>query len=150
VDRREAGQPVGSLARLVAAALIVVAVAGCGGNTEAAGEDLETPAPRYDLTITFWPKGRDGPSRTATLTCDPTGGTHPDSTKACAALDAHPEALHPVPGDVACTEIYGGDQVAEVEGAGPGGSPLRAILNRTNGCEIARWDALATVVELPG
>src|SRR6185436_14859145 len=47
LDRREAGQPVGSLAGLVAAALIVVAVAGCGSNNEAAGEDLETPTPRY-------------------------------------------------------------------------------------------------------
>ena len=76
---------------------------------------------------------------------NPDGGTHPDPAKACAALDAHPEALHPVPGDVACTEIYGGDQVALVEGNG-----MRAVLNRTNGCEIARWDALAPVLELPG
>jgi hypothetical protein len=65
---------------------------------------------------------------------------------ACAALDAHPEALHPVPGDVACTEIYGGDQVAEIQGTGRDGTNVRAILNRTNGCEIARWEALASVV----
>ena len=45
---------------------------------------------------------------------------------------------------MACTEIYGGDQVALVEGSG-----FRAILNRTNGCEIARWDALAPVLEIP-
>jgi len=127
----------------------VLAAVGCGSNTEVAGDDLEAPTPRYDLTITYWPGGKDGPSRTATLTCDPTGGTHPNPPKACGALDAHPETLHPVPGDVACTEIYGGDQVAEVKGAGPGGAPIRAILNRTNGCEIARWDALAPLLELP-
>ena len=117
-------------------------MAGCGSD---AAEPPATPPPRYDLQISFWPDGKDGESRTATLTCDPDGGTHPDPARACAALDAHPEALHPVPGDVACTEIYGGDQVALVEGNG-----MRAVLNRTNGCEIARWDALAPVLELPG
>jgi hypothetical protein len=90
-----------------------------------------------------WPQGKDDESRTATLTCDPNGGTHPDPAKGCAALDAHPEALHPVPGDMACTQIYGGDQVALIEGDG-----VHAVLNRSNGCEIARWDALAPVLEL--
>jgi hypothetical protein len=133
---------VGPLAR--AALAVVLLAAGCGSG--GGGSQAEPPAqPRYDLTITFWPQGRDGPSRTATLTCDPDGGTHPDPAKACAALRAHPEALHPVPLDMACTEIYGGDQVATVEGAG-----LRAVFNRTNGCEIARWEALAPLLELPG
>ena len=118
-------------------------MAGCG--SDAAGPP---PQPGYDLQISYWPEGKGGESRTAALTCDPSGGTHPDPLGACAALDAHPEALHPVPGDVACTEIYGGDQVAEVKGTGPDGAELRAILNRTNGCEIDRWDALAPVLEL--
>ena len=141
----------GSLAR---SALLVgfLVLAGCGSGT--GGGDAAGPSqPGYDLEITFWPDGKDGESRTATLTCgqnDAVGGTHPDPAKACAALDAHPEALRPVPTDMACTEIYGGDQVAEVKGVGPGGSAVRAILNRSNGCEIARWDALAPVVELPG
>ena len=133
----------GPLAR-AALAFVLLAAAGCGSG--GGGSQAEPPAqPRYDLTITFWPQGRDGPSRTATLTCDPDGGTHPDPAKACAALLAHPEALHPVPLDMACTEIYGGDQVATVEGAG-----LRAVFKRTNGCEIARWEALAPLLELPG
>ena len=41
-------------------------------------------------------------------------------------------------------EIYGGDQVARIEGPG-----LTANFNRSGGCEIARWDALAPVLELP-
>ena len=137
----------GPLAR---AGLLVglLVVAGCGSET-GGGDAAEPPAPAYDLAITYWPEGKDGESRTATLTCDPNGGTHPDPAKACAVLDAHPEALHPVPMDVACTEIYGGDQVAEVKGTGPDGAELQAILNRTNGCEIARWDALAPVIDLP-
>ena len=143
MDRREARQPVGPLAR-TGLLLCLLMAAGCGSST--GGDAAEPPPqPRYDLQITYWPEGKDGESRTATLTCDPNGGTHPDAAKACAALDAHPEALHPVPGDMACTEIYGGDQVALVEGSG-----IHAVLSRSNGCEIARWDALAPVVELPG
>ncbi len=138
----------GSLARLGLLVGLLV-LAGCG--TETGGGDAAEPPPQpgYDLEITFWPDGKEGEGRTATLMCDPAGGTHPDPDKACAALDAHPEALHPVPGDMACTQIYGGDQVAEVQGVGPDGASVRAVLNRANGCEIARWDALAPVIELP-
>jgi hypothetical protein len=126
----------------IALLLGLLITAGCGSS--AAGDDLEAPAqPRYDLTITYWPEGREGPSSTATLTCGPNGGTHPDVAKACAALEAHPEALHPVPLDMACTQIYGGDQVATIEG-----SDLKATFNRSDGCEIARWDALAPVLEI--
>jgi len=138
----------GALGRVgLLAALLVVT--GCGSETGGGDAAEPPPRPAYDLQITVLPEGKDGESATAGLTCDPDGGTHPDPGKACAALDAHPEALRPVPGDMACTEIYGGDQVAEVKGVGPGGAALRAVLNRTNGCEIARWDALAPVIELP-
>jgi hypothetical protein len=133
----------GPLARAVLL-LCLLAAAGCGSST-GGGDAAEPPPPRYDLQVTYWPEGQDGESRTTTLTCDPDGGTHPDPAKACAALDAHPEALHPVPGDMACTQIYGGDQVARIEGPG-----LTANFNRSGGCEIARWDALAPVLELPG
>jgi Subtilisin inhibitor-like len=132
---------VGALARS-SAALAVLALAGCGSGE---GSQPRPAQPRYDLTVSFWPEGRGGPEQDATLTCGPDGGTHPDPAKACAALVAHPEALHPVPLDMACTQIYGGDQVARVRGAG-----FEAVFNRTNGCEIARWDALAPVLELDG
>jgi len=138
----------GPLARVAFLAGLLV-LAGCGSGMSGGDAAEPQPQPGYDLQITYWPEGKDGESRTASLTCDPNGGTHGDPAKACAALDAHPEALHPVPMDTACTEIYGGDQVAEIEGSGPDGAKVRAILNRANGCEIARWDALAPVVELP-
>jgi hypothetical protein len=122
--------------------LLVLALAsGCGG-TEPAGDDRP---PRYDLTITYWPTGRGGEARTATLTCDPDGGSHPDPVRACDALLEHEDALEPVAGDVACTQIYGGDQVATLSGAG-----VNASFSRANGCEISRWDKLAPLLDLSG
>ncbi|MEO8289660.1 MAG: SSI family serine proteinase inhibitor [Gaiellaceae bacterium] len=129
----------GSLAR-AALLLGLVAAAGCGSD----GGSSEPAQPRYDLTVTFWPEGKSGASHTATLQCDPDGGTHPDAARACAALLANEDALAPVAGDVACTQIYGGDQVATLAGGG-----VDATFSRANGCEISRWDALAAVLELP-
>ena len=43
----------------------------------------------------------------------------------------------------------GGDQTAVIEGT-LNGEPLRTELSRTNGCEIARWDALQPVLVEPG
>jgi len=121
-------------------AVLALLLAACGGGA-AAGDDR---TPRYDITIVFWPLGADGESRQATLRCDPDGGTHPDPNGACDTLLENEDALEPVSGDVACTEIYGGDQVATIIGAG-----VQASFSRVNGCEIARWDALADVIELP-
>ncbi len=117
--------------------LLVAVLAGCGGSGPA--------QPRYDLTISFWPGGRGSVARTATLTCDPNGGTHPSAEAACSALLAHPDALRPVPPDTACAEIFGGPQLATISGA----NGVHALLSRANSCEIARWDALSAVVQLP-
>jgi hypothetical protein len=113
-------------------------LAGCG--SDGAGSSAE---PRYDVTIVFWPEGADGESRQATLRCDPDGGTHSDPNGACDTLLENEDALEPVSDDVACTQIYGGDQRATITGAG-----VQASFSRANGCEIARWDALAPVLEL--
>jgi hypothetical protein len=123
------------LACLLAALALL---AGCG--SDGAGSSAE---PRYDVTIVFWPEGADGQSRQATLTCDPDGGTHSDPNGACDTLLENEDALEPVGGDVACTEIYGGDQLATITGAG-----VQASFSRANGCEIARWDTLRPVLEL--
>ena len=114
-------------------------IAGCGSNADS-GAGSESP--RYDITVVYWPEGPDGESVEATLTCDPEGGSHPDPAGACAALTENEDALEPVAGDVACTEIYGGDQVARITGS------VEASFSRANGCEIARWDALEAVLVL--
>ena len=127
----------GPLALVVLVA--VVLAAGCGSEGSAAGP------PRYDLTVTYWPTGRSGQPRIATLACDPDGGSHPNYAQACDALLQHEDVLEPVAGNVACTQIYGGDQVATLSGGG-----VTASFSRENGCEIARWDKLAPILELPG
>jgi hypothetical protein len=123
--------------KLVALVALLVLLVGCGSDAAPSG------APRYDVTVSFWPAGRGSEARTASLTCDPDGGSHPDPAKACDALLQHEDALQPVAGDVACTEIYGGPQLATISGA-----DVHATLSRENGCQIARWEALAPVVEL--
>lgn len=123
---------------LLLAALVLATGCGSDGN----GSDAGGAAPVYDLTVLYWPAGPGGESLEATLTCDPDGGSHPDPAAACAALLENEEALEPVSGDVACTEIYGGNQVARITGS------AQASFSRTNGCEIARWDALQPVLEI--
>jgi Subtilisin inhibitor-like len=126
------------LAPLLAA---LVLLAGCG-SAAVVGDST----PRYDVTIIYWPEGQDGEQREATLLCFPHGGSHPDPDGACAALTENEDALEPVSGDVACTEIYGGDQVATITGSG-----VQASFSRANGCEIDRWDRLRPVLEIePG
>ena len=71
-----------------------------------------------------------------TLTCDPTGGDHPDPAAACAALAAHADALEPV-AETACTELYGGPQEAGRLGL-IDGEIYSSTFTRRNGNEIAR------------
>lgn len=145
-------------------ALVLMAVAGAAllgcGSDEAPSAGV-TPEPTASatgspattsVTITVDPGG-DADPRQYALTCDPPGGDHPDPDAACASLaeavaaDINP--LDPVPPELACTEIYGGEQTAVIEGT-IDGEDVRAELSRTNGCEIARWDALLPVLVEPG
>jgi hypothetical protein len=83
------------------------------------------------------------------LDCDPPGGDHPDPTAACTALDAKGgTALPPVSKDQMCTMVYGGPEKATVEGTWRG-EPVSASFDRSNGCEIARWAALAGLLPAP-
>jgi hypothetical protein len=99
------------------------------------------------LTITVWPegKGEGTTKRTWTLRCAPAGGTLPRPGIACQRLFANLSALKPVPSDRACILLYGGPQVAEIRGT-VRGKRVRATLTRTDGCEIARWDALKALL----
>lgn len=119
--------------------------AGCGS---VAADEPGSPAspPPTELRVSFRPSA-NAEAVSATLTCDPAGGTHPRAEAACHALAAHADALEPVAGDVACTEIYGGPETAVVEGT-LRGRRVEASFSRENGCEIDRWDGLEPLLRL--
>jgi Subtilisin inhibitor-like len=129
-------------ASALAAALLLPA---CGA--EGGAEAGAPPPPAIELQVEFFPEGPGTGGESATLTCDPVGGTHPRREEACAALDTNADSLAPVPGDAVCTQIYGGDQTATVTGV-VRGEEVDASFNRTNGCEIARWEAVAPLLDL--
>ena len=136
---------------LLAIAVALLA-AGCGsdsGDDDAAGggSSEARPGPGIELTVTFWPEGQDGESVEVTLTCDPPGGTHPDPDGACAALASDTDALEPVPADSACTMIFGGPEQATVVGV-VNGENVDAAFERSNGCELDRWDRMAALLQI--
>lgn len=107
----------------------VLALAGCGE------EEVEAPAapPQGStrLEVEVRPDGRVGPVERHVVTEAPQGVTRKD--------------FEPVPRNVACTEIYGGPQTARVTGT-LRGEPVDARFSRTDGCQIARWDAVADLL----
>jgi hypothetical protein len=97
------------------------------------------------LTVTVWPQVGARPLRW-TLTDDPPGGDHPDPVGACAALAAARHPFAPVPPGSMCAQVYGGPQTATIEGVWRG-ERVSARYSRTDGCEIARWNAVAAVLQ---
>ncbi|MQS04901.1 SSI family serine proteinase inhibitor, partial [Streptomyces alkaliterrae] len=83
--------------------------------------------------------------RRLTLRCEPTGGNHPRAEEACAAVDRATRGVRspwePVSADTMCTQMHGGPQTARVTGTWAG-RKVDASFDRSNGCEIARWDSL--------
>jgi hypothetical protein len=119
--------------RLFAVLALVLPLAACGGGSAPAsggggGKDA-------DLEVTVWPGGRDGPSSSHRIRCPGDGR--------CDRLAALPaRVFEPVPGDLMCTQIYGGPDVAEIRGT-LDGRRIDARFKRTDGCEIARWNQVA-------
>ncbi|QBI51903.1 Subtilisin inhibitor-like protein 1 [Streptomonospora litoralis] len=81
------------------------------------------------------------------LTCHPAGGDHPAPEAACADLaDAGgAEAFEEVPENSPCTFIYGGPQVARVQGH-VGGESIDTELTKADGCEMQRYEDLGAVL----
>jgi Subtilisin inhibitor-like len=126
---------------------LLAAACGSSAGDEGSDDAAAEPTPVTELTITLWPRGRDGESFETTLTCDPAEGTHPSPEAACSALAADREALEPVPPDVACTLIFGGPERATVVGV-LDGADVDAAFERSKGCEIDRWDRVAPLLQI--
>jgi hypothetical protein len=127
-------------------ALLLLAATACAAapRTDAAG----TPRPQNDLTIRA-DAGDGSAPKTWTLACDGAAkGTHPDPAAACAHLQRLHDPFAPLPGDVACTEQFGGSQTAHVTGVWSG-NPVDLELTRTDGCRISQWDHLGPLLPMP-
>lgn len=72
------------------------------------------------------------------------GSTVPDPRAALAAVERFGEETFFAPRrrDLLCTQQYGGPQVAVVTGS-LRGRPVHSRFSLTDGCEIARWRAMA-------
>ncbi|WP_456696452.1 SSI family serine proteinase inhibitor [Aeromicrobium sp. P5_D10] len=122
--------------RLLAVATLAV-LAACGGSSDSGSSQDD----KLSIVVTL-DKGAD--PTTYELSCDPVGGDHPQPEQACDVLDdAGVEVFEPVPADTMCTELYGGPQTAKVKGTYDG-KKIDATFDRTNGCEIDRWEKLGT------
>ena len=107
-----------------------------------------------ELSITFLASPEAAPQN-YTLVC--TGGVpaaeskHPTAAAACEALKNHPGLLTPAPQktDQACTMQFGGPETATVTGS-VDGTEVNAKFNRTDGCQIAQWDAASVILGASG
>ncbi|MGB8944387.1 MAG: SSI family serine proteinase inhibitor [Streptomyces sp.] len=141
------------LRRLVltaAASVAVLSAAPVVAHADTGPLPLPTPVtgPSPDrLTVTVADAG-DGRDGTFELECHPTGGTHPQAEDACARLDEGTwgtDTFAPTPPGANCTMQYGGPATARITGRWHG-RPVDATYNRSNGCEISRWNKLVPVL----
>jgi len=115
----------------------------------AADGGLEASYARTDLVVVYQ-AGPQSPAVTSELRCNPTGGDRVDAVNACDRLNALARAgRNPFAAPKAnqvCSVDYDGPETATVLGTWRG-KQVRAAYSRTNGCEIARWDAIAQLLE---
>jgi hypothetical protein len=136
------GAPVRRTCMRSALLLVLPLTVACGGGSDR----VATAGPETDLRVEV-SRGEGAAPESWRLTCGPVGGDHPDAQRACEDLAGAQEALQPLPDDRICTEQWGGPQTARVSGT-VDGEPVDVELSRVNGCHIAQWDALGSV--LPG
>jgi hypothetical protein len=115
---------------------VALVAAGCGASEPSAGGSVA------QLTIRLDEDGA-GPAkpRELKLTCDSAG----DSRACGAAAGLKAADFQPVPSGRACTDLFGGPETARVSGE-LRGEAVAGDFKRANGCEIARWDAVADLL----
>lgn len=76
---------------------------------------------------------------------------HPSAAAACTTIKSSPTILSPAPPrtDQACTMQYGGPATAKVTGS-VDGKEVVAAFTRTDGCQIAAWDAAKSILGSDG
>lgn len=100
------------------------------------------------LTVTVSHAAGDA-NGTYELSCRPAGGDHPDPAGGCERLEQlatdGEDPFAPVRKDAMCTMQHGGDATARVTGTWHGRA-VEASFERTDGCEISRWNQLVPVL----
>jgi hypothetical protein len=111
--------------------MLVLALAGCGGDGGVTGDGAAATTLATDLTVSLY----DGDSLVGrrTLDCSADGQT-------CAEVVALLPDLRADPRE-ACTQIYGGPERYVIEGTSAG-EAVSIEVTRANGCQIARFDRL--------
>ena len=109
---------------------------------------------KTQLRVTVSDSGDQEADGVYELRCLPAGGTHPVAQQACDRLaelaqptdrNAGADPFRPVPADAMCTQQFGGSATARITGSWRG-QHVDASFDRTNGCEIARWNTLRPVL----
>ncbi|MEU8623670.1 SSI family serine proteinase inhibitor [Streptomyces sp. NPDC048669] len=104
---------------------------------------------RTHLTVVVSGSGDPAADGSYELECEPAGGSHPAARQACDRLAQLPgestDPFTPVSRDAMCTQQYGGPATARVTGSWRGRS-VDASFDRSNGCEIGRWNNLRPVL----
>jgi hypothetical protein len=128
--------------RMLAALITGFALlAGCGEDDESAPAN-EPPA-LADLVVTVDADGKGGkPAKETAVSCD----TAEDSPVCRALSFMKAGVFEPTPGDVACTQQFGGPETATVTGTLKG-EPINARFTRANGCEITRWETVTPLLD---
>jgi hypothetical protein len=129
--------------RLAAALIACLSLVACGSGDEEDDGRAAAPGPEgAGLTVTVQPRGLNGPTRRTRLDCERLG----EGSERCRRLGGlTAKQLAPVPPDVACAEIYGGPARARVTGE-LRGERIDARFNRTDACEIKRWNDNAALL----
>ncbi|MER6272039.1 SSI family serine proteinase inhibitor [Streptomyces sp900105755] len=126
------------------------AVAAVLGSVPALPASAAATGDHLTVTVRHAGDGRDG---TYELSCHPGAGSHPDVAGACRVLDRNTrwgrDTFAPVAPGTACTMLYGGPATARVTGTWAG-RPVDATYDRSNGCEIGRWDRMVPLLPDPG
>ena len=129
--------------RPAAALIACLTLVACGSGDEDDDGRTAAPGPQSaSLAVTVQTKGPDGPTRRTRIECERLGEGN-ETCRRLAKLTAR--QLAPVPRDVACAQIYGGPAQARVTGV-LRGERVDARFNRTDACEIERWEDNAALL----
>ncbi|ASN18847.1 SSI family serine proteinase inhibitor [Arthrobacter sp. YN] len=124
------------------------------GSSATPSASAATGAGSAELSITLVESPEAAP-QTFTLVCadgvPAAESNHPTAAEACTSIKNSPAILSPAPTktDQACTMQYGGPATAKVTGA-VDGKEVTAAFSRTDGCQIALWDAAKSILGSDG